>query len=198
MTGVEKLVESILNEANSEAKNILAEAQQRKEHQHQKMQIAAENKTKEILNAAIKQGEENKKRMLAVYGLELRKEQLKEKRMLLDEVYAKAMHTIINLPKEEYLKLVSNLLLNTVSTGSEEVILSKNEKFIDLAFLNGVNKMLADNGKKGALHFGHEKADINGGFILVEGGLFVNCSFDMVIKELRDKTEMHTAQILFG
>ena len=198
MTGVEKLVESILDEANNEAKNIMAEEQQRKEQQRQKIQVAAEDKTKEIMDAAIKQGEEAKKRTLAVYGLELRKEQLKEKRILLDEVYAKALHTLLNLSKEEYIKLVSKLLLSAVSTGSEEVILSKNEKFIDQVFLDDVNKLLKSQGKKSALHFGKEKADIDGGFLLQEGGLFINCSFEMVIKELRDKTETQAAQILFG
>lgn len=198
MTGVEKLVESILEEANSEAKSILEDAQKKREQQQKKMQAAADHKAKEILDLANIQGEENKKRMLAVYGLELRKQQLKEKRILLDEAYAKALDSILNLPKEDYLKLVSKLLSDTVLTGSEEVILSTNEKFIDQAFLDGVNNALLSKGKKGALHFGKEKADIAGGFILEEGGLFINCSFEMVIKELRDSTETQVAQILFG
>jgi len=198
LTGVDKLIESILAEAKNKEKEIWDETRQKQELLKQKTQAEADKKTREILDEAAILGEENKKRLLAVYGLELRKEQLKQKRILLNEVYDRALESILNLPKDEYLKLTKKLLLTTVTTGKEEIIISRNEKYMDQAFLDGVNEELKQKGKAGALHFSTEKSDLAGGFMLQEGGLFINCSFEMVMSELRDNTESEAAQILFG
>ncbi|MEL7609342.1 MAG: V-type ATP synthase subunit E family protein [Bacillota bacterium] len=197
MTGAEKLIESILDEAEKEALEISSQAQQKKEHSRQKLLAALEHRTSDILDQAHKDGRELKKRMLAVYGLELRKGLLREKRMLLDKAYEKALQRMSALPKEEYLSLVSKLLLDIVSTGREEIVIGENEKYIDADFVKGINSMLREKGKEGALSISGEKAAIQGGFILQEGGFVMNCSFETLIKELREKTETQAAQILF-
>ena len=198
MTGVEKIISSIIKEADIEAKDTLSEANKKAEKLKQEINKAAEHKVKEISDDAYKNGAENKKRMLAVYGLELRKELLMVKRNALDEVYEKALFKLSQLSKDEYLTLTKKLLLKAISTGTESVMVSREEKYIDAAFLDTVNAELKEKGKAGDLKMSSEKANIKNGFILHKGGLTIDCSFDMVMKELRDDTESQVAQILFG
>jgi V/A-type H+-transporting ATPase subunit E len=198
LAGVEKLIESIIEEAEREAARISGETEQKKAHAKQKLAAAVERKTRDILENANKTGAEQKKRMLAVYGLELRKEQLTVKRAALEEAYQKALAALKGLGKDEYLALVKKILLNTVSTGKESVLIGSDEKHIDAAFIQGVNAELQQQGKTGALALSGKKAAITSGFILQEGGMAIDCSFDMLIKELRDETETQAANILFG
>ncbi len=198
MTGVEKLTKSIMDEAEAEAEITRHELLNKKEHARTKMLASVEFKTCEILDDANKQGAEKKKRMLAVYGLELRKTLLKAKREALDEAYEKALNELLSLPKGEYLAIVKKLLLKAVSTGDESVLVSPEEKHIDEAFLKGVNSELMAQGKAGKLHFGAKTTEIQSGFILQQGGLFIDCSFERTIMEMRESTETQTAKILFG
>lgn len=198
LTGVEKLISSIIEEAQEEAEGTLAEANQKAEKLKQEINKAAEHNVKETLDNAHKNGTEKKKRMLAVYGLELRKELLTVKREALNEAYEKALIKLSQLNKEEYLALVKKLLLKIVSTGTESVSVSSEEKYIDAAFLDTVNAELKASGKAGDLKMSREKANIKNGFVLKQCGLIIDCSFDTLIKELRDSTESQVAQILFG
>jgi hypothetical protein len=92
---------------------------------------------------------------------------------------------------------VKKLLLENVSTGKETVLVSDGEKYIDGAFIGGINAELKAAGKEGLLSLG-KTPGIKSGFLLEEGGLTVDCSFGMVIKSLRESTETQVANILFG
>ena len=197
MTGVEKLTQSIIEEAETEVSDTLAKAQLHAGEARQRLLVAVEHKTNEILDAARKNGGEQKKRSLAVYGLEIRKEHLRVKRELLDEAYEKALSALVNLPRDGYLALVKKLLLDNICTGKETVLVSQDEKYLDEAFLNGIDEALKATGKEGRLSL-DKSADVKSGFVLQEGGLIINCSFDMVIKTLRESTETQAADILFG
>ncbi|MEZ4357726.1 MAG: V-type ATP synthase subunit E family protein [Eubacteriales bacterium] len=198
MTGADKIISSIIEEAEKEAKDILAEATLKAEELKKESNRESGHKAKEILKEAKKTGEESKRRILAVYGLELKKELLAAKRSMLNEAYDKAFQRLLHLSKEEYLELMKKLLLKTVTTGDESVILSKEECYINREFLDTVNDELNLSGKEGKLKLSGEKAELKGGFILKSKDLSIDCSLETLIKELRDKTESLLAQILFG
>ena len=197
LSGIEKLTQSILDEAESEARAIFDKAQQHIAQSKEKMLQTIEHRENAILSHAQKNGAEQKKRMLAVYGLELRKDQLKVKREALDIAFEKALSTLNNLPREKYLDLIGKLLAESVSTGSETVLISETEKYIDDAFIGGFNAELQKQGKAGRLLLA-KTSEIANGFVLQEGGLVINCSFERVLKELRESTETQAAKILFG
>jgi len=197
LSGVEKLTQSIIDEAEGEARAVFDHAKVHIEQGKQKMLHVIEKRKQDILAHAKKTGEEQKKRALAVYGLELRKDLLKAKRDALDTAYDKALEELLNLPKEQYLAHIKKLILTNISTGKETVLTSENEKYIDKAFLDGVNSALNGSGKAGMLSLA-KTSEVKSGFILQEGGLVVDCSFEMVVKALRETTETQAANILFG
>lgn len=197
MTGIEKLTQSIIDEAENEANDTLEKTKKHVGEARQKMLHAIEHKQNEILAHAEKNGAEQKKRMLAVFGLELRKELLKVKRDALDEAFEKALNALNALPRDQYLDLTGKLLIQSVKTGTETVLVSEAEKLIDEAFMLKFNAALKKQGNAGKLALGRT-SEIANGFILQEGGLVINCSFERIIRELRESAETQTAQILFG
>lgn len=197
MTGVEKLTQYIMDEANAEIKDIIFQTKEKMNSAEQETGLAIEHETKKIMESAKKLGEERKKRMIAVYGLELRKEVLKVKREILDEAYRKALEGLSAMKRDEYQSVIEKLILKVLITGNETVVISNNEKYIDSGFIDGINKKLETAGKNGSLVLCREKAEFSGGFILKEGGLIIDCSFEMILKEFRDSTETEVARILF-
>jgi len=197
MTGVEALTERILDDARQQASEILREAERKIAQEEEKARRAIAHHADEIIAHAREKGAEAKQRLLAVHSLELRKELLAVKREAMDKAYAAALSRLESLPREEYLALVQKLLAENAA-GSETVRVSKTEKYIDAAFLEGVNAARRASGKTGALRLGGAHADIGGGFLLESGGLIVDCSFKTVVNHLREATETQVAQILFG
>ena len=87
-------------------------------------------------------------------------------------------------------------MIKAVETGSEEVIVGKNENRIDSNFIKQVNRQLGP-GYKGNLHLSDEKADISGGFILRRGKVQINASTEVLIGNVREDLEIQIAGELF-
>ncbi len=75
--------------------------------------------------------------------MQIAKELLTEKRKILDEVFARARQQLLNLPDDQYRRLIADLMVGAVETGNEEVIVDKGENRIDQELINQVNQRLA-------------------------------------------------------
>lgn len=82
-------------------------------------------------------------------------------------------------------------------TGHERVITAPHETRIDAALIARVNRALAAQGLPGSLTLSDEKAPIRGGFLLEEDGVLTNCSFEMLLRQLRTGIEAEVAETLF-
>ena len=133
-----------------------------------------------------------------------------------------------NRPLEEYIQLLTALVLRAVTTGREQLIFSQkdrsrigkavvvaaNEALVKEvapelpdsltdskvgAFLGKmVNSATAQITGTGLLTLSEETRPIRGGFILVDGPVEVNCSFEAMLRLQREKLEKPAAEILFG
>ena len=104
---------------------------------------------------------------------------------------------MLNLPGDQYRRLIGDLMLNAVETGNEEVILDKDEKRIDQELINQVNRRLAGN-NKGNLKLTEQRQELGGGFILKRGKIRANVSFEVLISQARRELEIELAKELFG
>ena len=101
------------------------------------------------------------------------------------------------MPDEEYRALIKKLLLDTVETGDEEVVVDTNEGRIDREFIKKINSELA-SGKKGDLRLSDQKQDIGAGFILKRGKIKTNVSMEVLLGQARKELEIELAKELFG
>jgi len=129
--------------------------------------------------------------------MNIAKEHLAEKNKILDEVFDQARQQLQSLPDEQYRRLVTNLILEAVETGDEEVIIDKEEKRIDAALIDQVNSKLASD-RKGNLKLSEDKMPLGGGFILRRGKVKTNVSFDVLLSRARKELEIELAKELFS
>ena len=193
----EQVVEKILSEANAEADKIKKQADDREAAEQAKLdeQLADYKSQTEML--AQKAANAEKLHLLAAARMDMAKQFLAEKRKILDEVFAQAREKLLNLPDEQYRKLMTSLMLKAVETGDEEVIIDKNEKRIDQNLIDQVNQRLGVGGKRN-LRLSDETQDFGGGLILKRGKIKNNVSFDVLLAQARRDLEIELAKELFG
>jgi len=192
----EQVTEKILSDAKTEAEKIQNQAQEKEaaEQAGYDEQLDEYRKQTEILSQ--KAAENKKLHLLAAARMQNARDLLAEKRKILDEVFTQARGQLLNLPDSQYRQLITNLMLEAVETGDEEVIIDKNEKRIDLQLVNQVNEQLQSNGK-GNLTLSDERKDLGGGFILKHGKIKNNASLEVLLAQARRELEIELAKELF-
>ncbi len=195
----EQVVEKILADAKAEAEKIAKQADENEAAEQARLteQLDQYEKQTEIL--AKKAGEDEKAHILAAARMDIAKQMLAEKRKILDEVFEQARRQLQEMPDEQYRKLCTKLMLETVETGDEEIVVGKNEKRINQDLVNQVNQQLSSGDKnKGQLKLSDERQDIGAGFILKRGKIKTNVSTDVLLDQARKELEIELAKELFA
>ena len=160
--------------------------------------------------------------------METKKLELAAKQEVLGEAFDLALDKLCSLPEQEYIALLTRLALEASTTGKEQlvfspkdrsqvgkqVVVAANEALVKEvtpelpnalsdskvgAFLGKVvNTAAAQITGTGLLSLSEETRPIRGGFILVDGAVETNCSFETLIRLQREKLEKETADILFS
>ncbi len=193
----EDILKRIREDAHKESGQVRKEAEEEAGRILEEAQKEAVSVKEKILRDAQVSLRDEKRRILVIAGLEARKKVLEKKQDLIEETFLKALNHLRHLSDEEYLQAVKKMLLETVESGEEEVIVSPGEKRITSAFLNEVNEELDAKGRQGKLKLSPERREFKGGFVLREGRKEVNNTFDSLFKERREDLETEVAGILF-
>ena len=193
----EQVVEKILSQANADAQKILAEAKAKVDAQKARLQdeLAEYDKQTDAMAAAA--AEDKRQRMMAGARMSNAAARLTAKAKLLDEVFQKAQERLVQLPDEPYKAMMTRLMVQSVQTGDEEVLVGKDERRINDEFIKQVNRQLG-TGFKGNLRLSDRRAPIVGGFILSRGKVRMNASVDVLVGELREAMETELATKLFA
>ena len=226
MDGIEKITARIRADADAEL------AQLREQTEAQILEIQTQSKTQAdqertaILARGRRAAEERLERLKSAAQLERRKLELAAKQEVLSEAFEQALEKLCALPEEEYIQLLTGMVLQAVSTGREQlvfsprdrsrigkqVVVAANEALVKAPELPDsladsrvgallgkvVNSAAAQITGTGLLSLSEETRPIRGGFILVDGPVEVNCSFETLFRLQREKLEKQAAEILFG
>jgi V/A-type H+-transporting ATPase subunit E len=198
MAGAEKIVERILEEARSKADASIEKAKKEAADIMRSAEEEARNRQKVIIDRAFEEAVERKKRLIAVGELEGRKQKLKAKQEVIEAVFKKAVEELNSLPADEYEKVLAEMIVNSASDVSAEIILSESDKKkVGSDFLKNINERLNQKGIKAQLAISGESRSLNGGFILKEGDVEINNSFEAIVKMNRDELEEIIVEQLF-
>jgi V/A-type H+-transporting ATPase subunit E len=80
-----------------------------------------------------------------------------------------------------------------VVTGDEVLLVGKNERYIDGAWLDSYNASHSTR-----VSFSGDRLPISGGFVLKNGKIDVNCSWDMLVGDIRPEIESGVVERLFS
>ena len=222
MDGIEKITGRIAADTEAEIASIQAEARRQADEITARYEAQAKREAEEIAARGRRSAEERQARLASVAQLDARKLELAAKQEVLSEAFEQALEKLCALPEEEYIQLLTGMVLQAVSTGREQLVFSPRDRsrigkqvvvaaneapelpdaITDSkvgAFLGKVvNSAAAQITGTGLLTLSEETRPIRGGFILVDGPVEVNCSFETLVRLQREKLENQAAELLFG
>lgn len=197
MTGLEKMVSQILEEADASAAVTISDA---------------EKKAAEILDEAGKKADEiwqqreeqsrakvksYDERTASAADMKRRTAVLAARQELIGSVIADACERVKNLDEEKYFEILKNMVGKYLLPKDGEICFSRKDlERMPADFREEIRSMAEKKG--GALEFSGEARNIDGGFILVYGGIEENCSIDAVFAEKRDELLDQVRKILFA
>ena len=228
MDGMEKIAARIREDADREIARMNRETDEQIAALQAQAQAQMDKERADILSRGERAAAERLERLKSAAQMERRKLELSAKQEVLDEAFRKALEQLCSLPDQEYIQLLTALALRAASTGREQLIFSQkdrnrigkavvvaaNEAMVKQvapelpdsladskvgAFLGKVvNSAAAQITGTGLLTLSEETRPIQGGFILTDGPVEVNCSFEAMLRLQREQLEKPAAEILFG
>ena len=194
MNGIDKITQRIGADTQAEIDRILADAAAQAEAAADKFRTQAEAEDRDLLAKSERAAAEREERLVSAAQMEARKTVLAAKQAVMEETYAKALEKLRNLPEARYVEVLTELLLQAAPHGMGEVLFSAQDRETV-----GQAAVDAANGKSGGkLTLSGETAPIQGGFILKDGNVEVNCAFDTLVRLQKAETAGQVAQRLFG
>ena len=215
MNGIDKITQRIGADTQAEIDRILADAAAQAEAAADKFRTQAEAEDRDLLAKSERAAAEREERLVSAAQMEARKTLLTAKQEMVERAYQRALEKLRSLPQEQYVELLAALLVRASSTGREGAgkaavaraneLLAK-EAAPELPLGDGVVANLLNKVAAGVSAFAQgtamlavseETRDISGGFILKDGRIEVNCTFDALVRAEREQTAGEVAKLLF-
>ncbi len=198
MTGTDRIINKIMEEARQNAQKNLEKAEIEASEIMKRTHDESRQKIEEAIKKAENEARVRKERMISVAELEGRKRKLQAKQDMINKVFDIALEFLISKSDNEYEDMLVNMIVQSCSDGDAEIVLSKKDiKRVGKNFAENINKKLINIGIKGNVKLSDETRDIKGGFILKKGAIEINNSFEAIIRMKRDKLEEIVVAVLF-
>lgn len=227
MDGIEKITARIQADGAQELERLRQQTQDQLIQIHTQTQQQMDKEREDILERGRKAADERRERLKSAAEMERRKLLLGAKQEVLSQAFDRALEQLCALPEEQYIQLLTSLVLQAVTTGREQIIFSPkdrnrigkqvvvaaNETLVSRVapelpdsitdskvgvFLGKVvNSATAQITGTGLLSMSEETRNIQGGFILVDGPVETNCAFETLVRLQREKLEKDVANVLF-
>ena len=228
MDGMEKITARIQEDADREIAAMNAQTDEQIAALQAQARTQAEQERQTILARGERAAAERLERLKSAAQMERRKLELAARQEVLSEAFDQALERLCTLPDEEYIQLLTALVLRAVTTGREQLIFSQkdrsrigkavvvaaNEALVKEvapelpdsltdskvgAFLGKmVNSATAQITGTGLLTLSEETRPIRGGLILSDGDVEVNCTFETLVRLLRGEMDRTVVEVLFG
>lgn len=187
-----QIIEKIERDARAEAKKILDKAHEQEAEINRQTEGEVSKLDKAAKTRFLKERPEIFKRRDIVARLDINKMRLGAQRRLIQDVFDGAEERLKALDKDAYLSFCDKMLRRATTKAPEMLKISKNEKYIDKAWVDRFN---AENGAQ--VELSEETQDFSSGFILSKGRIDINCSIEMLMQAAREKLETQVVQQLF-
>ena len=195
MNGIEKITQRIETDTQAEIDRILSDARAEANGITDRYQAQADNEAAELAVKNQKAAAEREERLVSTAQMEARKVGLAAKQEMVEKAFDLALEKLCSMPDEQYVKTVADLLVQAAPNGRGAVIFAPAEKKrIGEAAVRAANAQL--NG--GKLTLSEETRPLKGGFILSDGKVEVNCSFDTLVRLQKTETAGEVAKRLFS
>lgn len=195
MNGIEKITNRILAEAEVDAGKIREEAAARCKEIRAEYDQKAQDAYWNLVRSGVKETEQRMQRIGSTAEMEAKKSMLSLKQDMVELAFTEAKKRLLGLSKEDYTAFLTKLAVRASEHGREAVILNAGDRArCGDAVVAAANKQI----KKGQLTLSEETRDIEGGLILKNGDVEVNCAVETLMNFYRDDLATQAAEIMFG
>ena len=221
MKGIEKITARIQQDASAEIESIRQEAEAQAAKRREEYEAQARTEAEKAAESCKQAAQQRLERLEGAAEMEA-------KTKLIDEAFAKAKEQLLTMPEADYVELLAKLAVRSAVTGQEELVFNDRDRAaVGGKVVARANQLLAQavapnlpaelkESKAGSiltkvvtganallqgtamLTLAADTADIEGGLILRDGQVEVNCAFETQLRLLRESLAGQVAQILFG
>jgi len=188
-----QITEKIERDARAEADKIL----ERSREQETIIKRETEAEVKRLEESARERFDKERpeifRRREIVAKLDVGKIRLGAERRLISEVFEIGLEEMKHLGKEEYIAFCERLLKEGIESGDEVIEFSSGEKYLGSSWVEAFNKA---NGTK--LKVSDRRGDFAGGFVLSNGRIAINCTWEMLIQSASENLENEVVSRLFS
>ena len=195
MNGIEKITARIETDARGEIAEILREGEAKAAQIRASYQTQADLAAKAAAAAGKEAAQRQAERLESAAQMEAKKMILAAKQSCLNEAFQKAHKDLLSMPDDKYADLLAKIAAKASRSGKEEIILSaKDNKRVGAQVVEKANALV----KGGKLTLSGETREMDGGLILKDGQVEVNCAFETQLRVLREDMTAEVAAILFA
>lgn len=196
MTGLEKIIGEIRREGQMAADDILAVARQEADQIAQAARAQAEAQVQKIRQEAAAQAEDIARRAQSAADLKKRGAVLAAKQQLIAQCIDSARRSLAELDDAAYAALLIKMAAAFAHPEPGEICLRAGD--LERLPADFAQKLQAALPAGAALQISGESRDIDGGFVLVYGGIEENCSFQALFDADLEKLQDLVQHSLFG
>lgn len=184
MSGLEKILEEIHNEAQAEAQLALAKAHAEADEIISLAKKEGGETAAAVLKNAEAEVQEAERSLESAKRLQRRRQMLVFKQEIIAETLAQAQQALLALPDDAYFALLAGWVKKKAL--AEKGVLCLNEKDKARLPADFLPELLPQLPKGAALEVGEAAVPIDGGFILQYGDLAENCSVEALFNANAD------------
>ncbi len=193
MNGLDKILDEIKKEADEVSTSIIKEAQEKASEIAQEAQKKGEAAVKRIDEETQQKCDDILARGQSASELYKRKAVLEAKQEIISRVLLDAKTTLLNLPEDKYFERILQMVENHAL--DEEGEIAFNEK--DRKRLPKLFEAKLKLSSKNKLKLAQQPAHIDGGFLLLYGGIEENCSFEALFSDMLEQLQDEVRTLLF-
>ncbi len=195
MTGLDRIIEKIIAEAQKNCDAILSEASAEVKEIISEARAKAKTESEKILSDAHKTALRKQAVSKSTAESITRNRYLEIRNAILNDIISAAYLEIEKFSDEEYFAMLKKLCIKNVQTGECEMHLSGYDMGrLPDDFEMSINSEIYE---KGAVHISSVPADIENGFILSYGDIEINCTLKAVFDENMDSLKDMLSTALF-
>ena len=194
MKGIERITDRIGADVQAEIDGVMGKAQAKADEIRQGYEAQAAKARTEAENRSRKAAEDREARLVDAAEMDRRKLLLSAKQEMVGKAFDLALEKLCAMEDAQYAAVTAKMRAEAAPSGRGTVYFPDGKAAVGAEAVKQANAIL---GEKGRLTLAPETRPIQGGFLLVDGSVEVNGTFETLVRFQKGTMASEVAKILF-
>ena len=195
MKGIDNICGKIVSEAQDKAFEIIEQAKKEAALFEDEQKSSTGLLVDSVAAAGAQKAENAKELKIKNAAMEAKRMTASKKQELIDKAFSSALNKLTSLPDDEQASLLARLAASACEDdGAGELVFNKKDRErLGEKTVSAANSLLSN----GRLSLSGDVAPIKGGVIVKKGNIDFNCSFEVILRMLKEELSADVARTLF-